>query len=41
MKIDYRVIDATSEQHVSTLAGPFDAVVCSIAMMDLADLSPL
>lgn len=42
-EIDYRVIDATRDADLSTLdaAGPFDAVVCSMAMMDLATLTPL
>ena len=41
--IDYRVIDATDAAALATLGdgGSFDAVVCSMAMMDLPDLGPL
>lgn len=41
--IDYRVIDATNGDALSSLdaAGPFDAVVCSMAFMDLPTLGPL
>ena len=43
MKIDYRVIDATDETALLTLCddGPFDAIVCSMAIMDLAVIDPL
>ena len=41
MPIDYRVIDATSDDALAALVGPFDFAVCSMALMDLADIRPL
>ncbi|MDB5328716.1 MAG: bioC 3 [Phycisphaerales bacterium] len=43
LRIDYRVIDATSADALTTLgdAATFDAAVCSMAMMDLAEIAPL
>ncbi|MBT4098821.1 MAG: methyltransferase domain-containing protein [Gemmatimonadetes bacterium] len=38
--IDYRVLDATSEDALATL-GTFDAVVCNMVLMDIASLEPL
>lgn len=39
--IEYRVIDACSDQALGTLDGPFDAAVCSFALMDLPTIAPL
>lgn len=39
--IDYRVIDATDEAALGMLDGPFDAAVCSMALMDLPTIDPL
>ena len=41
--VEYRVIDATDAAALLSLdaAGPFDAVVCSMAFMDLPALGPL
>jgi SAM-dependent methyltransferase len=40
--IDYRVVDVTRTDELAQLAGhDFDAVVCTMAMMDMADLSAL
>ena len=40
--IDYRVVDATDgEQLLALGAGTFDAAVCSMAFMDMADLDPM
>lgn len=40
--IDYRVVDATNERDLLEL-GPrgFDAAVCTMALMDMADIAPL
>lgn len=40
--IDYRVVDATSEEALRALgAGSFDAIVCNMALMDMAQIEPL
>ena len=39
--IDYLTINAASESDLATVAGPFEAVVCSMALMDLPTLTPL
>jgi 2-polyprenyl-3-methyl-5-hydroxy-6-metoxy-1,4-benzoquinol methylase len=40
--IDYRVVDATDETALSALgAGEFDAVVCTMALMDMTVIEPL
>jgi 2-polyprenyl-3-methyl-5-hydroxy-6-metoxy-1,4-benzoquinol methylase len=40
--IEYRVIDATSETDLNTLMGtPFDAIVCTMAMMDMENIGIL
>ena len=40
--IDYRVVDATDENAVVALGeGQFDAAVCNMAIMDMADIDPL
>ncbi len=40
--IDYRVLDATDEQALCNLGeGRFDATLCTMALMDIADLDPL
>ncbi|HWV57920.1 MAG TPA: class I SAM-dependent methyltransferase [Longimicrobiales bacterium] len=40
--IDYRVVDATDEQALLDLGeGRFDAVLCNMALMDMADIEPL
>ena len=40
--IDYRVLDATDEPALLALGeGQFDAAVCSMALMDMADIQPL
>jgi 2-polyprenyl-3-methyl-5-hydroxy-6-metoxy-1,4-benzoquinol methylase len=38
--IDYRVIDATDEQALTAL-GRFDAALCNLALMDMAEIAPL
>ena len=42
-EIDYRRIDATSEEDLLTLAevGPFDAAVINMAIMDMTAIEPL
>lgn len=41
-RIEYQVIDATDEAQLLTLGERrFDAVVCNMAMMDMADIDPL
>jgi ubiquinone/menaquinone biosynthesis C-methylase UbiE len=41
-KIDYRVVDATDEDALMLLgAASFDAVVCNMALQDIADIEPL
>lgn len=40
--IDYRVLDATSEEQLLSLGeGVFDAAVCTMALMDMATIEPL
>ena len=40
--IDYRLIDATSESQLLALGeSNFDAAMCNMALMDLADIGPL
>ncbi len=40
--IDYRVVDATNERELLELGQRgFDAVVCTMALMDMADIAPL
>ncbi|HEX8325197.1 MAG TPA: methyltransferase domain-containing protein [Tepidisphaeraceae bacterium] len=43
LAIGYHVTDATDEAALLGLAtgGPFDAIVCSMALMDLSDIGPL
>lgn len=38
--IDYRVVDATDESALVAL-GEFDAMVCTMALMDIPDIAPL
>lgn len=38
--IDYRVVDATDESALVAL-GEFDAIVCTMALMDIPDIAPL
>lgn len=41
-RIDYHLIDATDEAQMLALgAGRFDAAVCTMALMDMADIDPL
>ncbi len=41
-KIDYRVVDATNESELLDLGTrSFDAAVCTMALMDMADIAPL
>jgi SAM-dependent methyltransferase len=41
-KIDYRVIDATSETELIGLGvSSFDGALCNMALMDMADINPL
>jgi SAM-dependent methyltransferase len=40
-RIEYGVLDATSEESLSALEAGFDAVVSNMVLMDLADLGPL
>jgi SAM-dependent methyltransferase len=41
--VEYRLVDATDESSLAALEsdGPFDAVVCNMALMDISDLEPL
>jgi SAM-dependent methyltransferase len=39
--IEYRQLDATDPESLATVPGPFDAVVCNMAMMDMQTLDPL
>jgi SAM-dependent methyltransferase len=40
--IEYRQLDAADPEQVASLAtGDFDAVVCNMALMDMADIRPL
>ncbi len=40
--IDYRVVDATNEQELLKLGDKrFDAALCNMALMDMADIEPL
>lgn len=42
LDIDYRVLDATDPVALAALgAGTFDAALCNMGLMDLADLTPL
>lgn len=38
--IDYRIVDATDENALKAL-GTFDAITCTMALMDIADIAPL
>jgi ubiquinone/menaquinone biosynthesis C-methylase UbiE len=41
-RIEYRLIDATDSEQLTSLGErSFDAVVCSMALMDMADIEPL
>jgi 2-polyprenyl-3-methyl-5-hydroxy-6-metoxy-1,4-benzoquinol methylase len=40
-RIDYRIVDATDEAQLRALAGPFDAIVCIMGLMDMAAMEPL
>ena len=41
-QITYKVIDATSEEQLASLSSnTYDAVVCNMALMDLAEIRPL
>jgi 2-polyprenyl-3-methyl-5-hydroxy-6-metoxy-1,4-benzoquinol methylase len=41
-KIDYRIVDATNREELLTLGkNSFDAAVCTMAFMDIADITPL
>lgn len=41
-RIEYKIIDATDEAQLLSLgAHRFDAVVCNMAMMDMADINPM
>jgi SAM-dependent methyltransferase len=41
--VEYRLADATDEGQLLTLAtdGPFDAVVCNMAIMDMVEIDPM
>jgi 2-polyprenyl-3-methyl-5-hydroxy-6-metoxy-1,4-benzoquinol methylase len=40
--IDYRVVDATDEEALITLgAGQYDAIICTMALMDMPVIAPL
>jgi 2-polyprenyl-3-methyl-5-hydroxy-6-metoxy-1,4-benzoquinol methylase len=39
--IEYRLLDAARADELAALGGGFDAVVCNMALMDMADLAPL
>lgn len=41
-RIDYRLIDATDEEQLLALGGgQFDGALCSMALMDMAEIAPL
>ena len=41
-RIEYRVVDATSEEALQALGpGAFDAIICNMALMDMAQIEPL
>jgi SAM-dependent methyltransferase len=40
-EIEFHVVDATDEAALIALGGPFDAVVCAMAIMDLPVVEPL
>lgn len=40
-RIDYRVLDATDVAQLRALEGPFDAIVCNMGLMDMADIGPM
>ena len=41
-RIEYRLVDVTDRQQLLALGqGPFDAVVCNMALMDIATITPL
>ena len=41
-QITYKVMDATSNEHLASLSGDaYDAVVCNMTLMDLAQIRPL
>jgi SAM-dependent methyltransferase len=41
-RIEYRLIDLTAEEQLAAFgAGEFDAAVCSMALMDIASITPL
>ena len=41
-RIDYRLLDLTSEEQLATLGpGEFDGAVCNMALMDIACITPL
>ena len=41
-RIEYRVLDATDEQQLRSLgSNSFDAVLCNMALFDIADIKPL
>jgi SAM-dependent methyltransferase len=39
--ITYHVIDAADRDALRSLGGPYDALVCNMALMDIADIEPL
>lgn len=40
--VDYQVVDATDEQELLNLGeGPFDAILCNMALMDIIEIEPL
>lgn len=40
-RIEYRVLDATDEESLAALPGPFAGAVANMALMDMADIAPL
>jgi SAM-dependent methyltransferase len=40
-RITYHVIDAADRDALRSLGGPYDALVCNMALMDIADIDPL
>jgi SAM-dependent methyltransferase len=42
-EVDYRLLDATDAEALDAIAaiGPFDAVVCNMAIMDMVEIEPL
>jgi 2-polyprenyl-3-methyl-5-hydroxy-6-metoxy-1,4-benzoquinol methylase len=40
-QVEYRLVDLTDRGQLLALGGPFDAAVCTLALMDMASVTPL